>query len=377
MLDLLRRLGVSTGVAVAATLLFVLSPASILYENWLFYSYPLAACLLFAAWAFCRFAGDPTCRWAAVALALVAVPALTWSLFHVAWVVLVVALIAIALPRGRKTLAVAAVVPLVIVSGWYVKNLVFFGEPVASTWFGQSLSRVATGGMDREQRARLAAELGVSGIVGISTFSPLDDYRDYISMPEPTGIRVLDEERKSDGTPNFNHLAYITVSHRYFEAALDILRQRPDLYVRAVARGFCRFVLPATDYEFLERNRDQIRWADRVYNAVVFGQLRTPPFDSGCTIRRPLYFPFFMPLLFFGSIAAAAALAYRRSERPQVRVTMAFIGLTMAWVMIVGDLAEFGENNRFRFVTLPMMLVTLGVVTDRALASRSRWQRRV
>ena len=46
---LLRALGVRSWLAVAGTLLFAFSPASILYENWLFYTYPTAAILICAA----------------------------------------------------------------------------------------------------------------------------------------------------------------------------------------------------------------------------------------------------------------------------------------------------------------------------------------
>ena len=50
-------------------------------------------------------------------------------------------------------------------------------------------------------------------------------------------------------------------------------------------------------------------------------------------------------------------------------MTMAFIMLTMIWVMVVGNLFEFGENNRFRFVTEPLMFVALGVSAHRAIAA--------
>ena len=48
-------------------------------------------------------------------------------------------------------------------------------------------------------------------------------------------------------------------------------------------------------------------------------------------------------------------------------MTMAFVTLTILWVMLVGIFFEFGENNRIRYVTEPLMFVALGVSVHRAI----------
>jgi hypothetical protein len=369
MLDLLRRLGVSAGIALTATLLVVLSPASLLYENWLFYPYPLGVVTVLAAWVLCRYTAIRTVRYGMLAFALIAVPALTWSLFHVAWLILTVVLVtAYSGVDARKTLAAAAL-PLMLVLSWYGKNLALFGEPVASTWFGQNLYRVATGGVSADQRRQLAADLKMSPLAGIAPFSPLSSYRPYVEMPRPTGHAALDEERKQDGTPNFNHVAYIAVSRTYLHLAGGIIKQRPSLYMQAVRRGICRFCLPSTDDRFLEPNRYRIRWADRIYRAVIYGQLKRPFPDAECATWSAAHFPVAMPLLLLASIAGPAWLLSRRSETPDVRVTMAFVSFTILWVVFVGNLFEFGENNRFRYVTEPLMFIALGVSAHRAVGA--------
>src|SRR3990172_8734079 len=45
---ILRKLGVGVVLCFALTLLFMFSPSSVLYENWLFYNYPVTAFLVFA-----------------------------------------------------------------------------------------------------------------------------------------------------------------------------------------------------------------------------------------------------------------------------------------------------------------------------------------
>jgi hypothetical protein len=256
--------------------------------------------------------------------------------------------------------------------GWYGKNLVLWGQPTASTWFGQSAFHVLTGYLPPAERRRILAEAGISGIAAVPTFSPLEAYRPYIEMPEPTGSRALDEERKGDGTPNFNHRAYIVISRQYLQAAIDLVRRRPGIYVAAVARGVCISFHPSTDYWVFERNRSRIQWADRAYNLLVYGQLHTPPLESGCNIGTASQFPFVFPVLLFASVLGSTWLALRAGERPELRVTMAFVATTIAWVMLVGNLFEFGENNRFLFVTAPLMWIALAVLVQRAVHARSR-----
>ena len=366
MLDLLRRLGVSSNVAVAATLLVVVSPATLLYENWLFYPYPVAVMLVLAAWALCRYAVSRTLRSGLLAFALMAVPALTWSLFHVAWLIAAVVLVTVfSGVEPRKTLAAAAC-PLLLVLSWYGKNALLFGEPVASTWFGQNLYRAATGGLSADQRRQLAADLGLSPLATIAPFSPLASYRPYAEMPEPTGEAALDESHKQDGTPNFNHLAYIAISARYLELAVEIIKRQPFQYVQTAGKGLCRFCLPSTQDGFLEANRGRIEWVDRLYGAAIHGQLRRPPLDSDCDDWSPTHFPVVVPFLLLASIAGPVWLLREHRVTPDLGITLAFTLLTVAWVLLAGTLFEFGENNRFRYVTEPLMFVALAVSVQRA-----------
>ena len=83
----LSALGVRLWLAVAAPIAFALSPASILYENWLFYTYPLAALLIATALSLHRLASRGfKKRDALLFFSLLATAALTRSLFHLAWI---------------------------------------------------------------------------------------------------------------------------------------------------------------------------------------------------------------------------------------------------------------------------------------------------
>jgi hypothetical protein len=100
-------------------------------------------------------------------------------------------------------------------------------------------------------------------------------------------------------------------------------------------------------------------WVD-AYDRIFFG--RWP--WSGDAEAPPRYLTLIvgLPALFVFGLA----LALRRSAglRPSQRALLAFMCFTTAYVAVVGNLLELGENNRFRFETDPFSLVLLGVSVD-------------
>jgi hypothetical protein len=61
----------------------------------------------------------------------------------------------------------------------------------------------------------------------------------------------------------------------------------------------------------------------------------------------------------------------RALDRPQ-RVVLGFLCFNIAYVALVGNLLELGENNRFRFETDPLSLCLLGLLLERSLIPRLR-----
>ena len=83
------RLRVPNKLSAILTILFMVSPATILYENWLFYTYPLAVLLCLSALFLHRyFSSDGTLRDGIVFFILLSLIILTRSLFHISWFLL-------------------------------------------------------------------------------------------------------------------------------------------------------------------------------------------------------------------------------------------------------------------------------------------------
>ena len=90
---LIVRTGAPRPLGFALTLAFTVSPSSILYENWLFYTYPLCAMLLLLVLLFLKTLNRPSFVSAFYLFLCAAAVALTWSLFHLGWMVLLLAIL--------------------------------------------------------------------------------------------------------------------------------------------------------------------------------------------------------------------------------------------------------------------------------------------
>jgi len=79
------KLSASRIAAAITTGLLVFSPQFVLYENWLFYSFPSMALLTLATFALYKFAETGRQRWCAGIFAMLGLLLMTRSLFHPSW----------------------------------------------------------------------------------------------------------------------------------------------------------------------------------------------------------------------------------------------------------------------------------------------------
>ena len=157
LLRLMIRLDVTEWLATLLTVVFIVSPSCILYENWLFYTFPLCVMLVLSALCLERWLEREHGVDLVLFFVLLAMLALTRNLFHLFWlVVIILALLVLRRARWKQILAASAV-PLLLVLGLYVKNLVLFNSFTSSTWLGMSLARFTTLTFTPEEQERLVA----------------------------------------------------------------------------------------------------------------------------------------------------------------------------------------------------------------------------
>jgi hypothetical protein len=309
-----------------------------------------------------------------------AVVALTRSLFHLVWLVGVVLLVLWAAPRLRRVTLTAAVLPLLAVVGWYLKNLIVFGSFGASTWMGMNLWKSATWNVNSRERAELIAEGVLSPLAEVKAFRPLADYAEFLPPADETGVPALDRELKSEGTPNFNNIRYVEISRQNRLDAWVLFKRYPLRRCSAVLHAFCLYFVPASDYAHLHANRRRIAPLERVYD-LVCGQAESLPTEQAEHAHIPdhgwdrlrfvgVSLVIALPVLFVYGCRRVWRVWPYVHERLAETVTVAFCCLNIAYVTLVGTIFELGENMRFRFLIDPLYLVLLGLLLNDWLNQR-------
>lgn len=370
---LMRRLGVGRWLAVVLTLVFIMSPACIYYENLPNYTFPVAGMLCAAAFLLYRFADGWRMRDGFAAFAVMAMLVLTRSLFQLVWYVGIVLLVAgVGPPSRRRTVVRAALLPFVLIAALYVKNALVFGTYTTSSWFGMNWYRVVTFRLPPEQIEEWIADGTVSPLAGVKTFDRVAAYLPYLPPLVPTGIPLLDDETTSKGLPNYHHAAYLWAGKQYAADTMHIVAAHPSQWIRGMLFSGCIFFAPSSSigygglWEGLGLRLPVLKW---VYNRLLYGQLiyhaPDPTLRETHRISRfaghVAWFVFFgFPLLIvYGAVRLRATL--RAGRRGAFPVTLAFLLATTLYVAAVSIAFEVGENNRFRFLLEPWLFTLLGL----------------
>jgi hypothetical protein len=361
---LLRRLGLPSRAAVPIAAAFSLTPAVLAHENSFFYDYPSMVLVTVAAVAVGRFAARPSLGLGLLVFGVSACLVLTRTLFQVWWLLALLALLLIACWDRRRTVLLACAVPLALVISLYAKNWIMYGVPSTSSWAGMGLARVAVEGLSLSERRQLVSEGKLHRVSLVKPLSPIAAYEAVgVKRDAPTGIPLLDEVSGPEypSKANLENRTYIRISRLYWQDDLWIIRHRPGAYLRAVAEGLGDFVSPPTRTWGGEGNVARMRTYDRWFSKVVYGQLGLGKVGL------------FVVAAYLFALAVGLWVTVRglRPGAPASTVTVAFAVLTIVYVGVVGNLAEVGENYRFRFVVDPLAvaLVAFGV---RALRQRRR-----
>lgn len=376
LLALVRRLGCSWLVAALVSVAFFATPAVVLYENWLYVESLVLCCLVVAALGLHVFASGGGRRYAVLAFAALAIVVLVRTLFHPLWLVAVVAVVWLLLPGRRRELLVAAAVPVLVVAAFQIKASAQFGETSLTSCTGLSVARTTTYQVPAAERRALVAR----GVV--SRFAILNPF--FLPPTDPAfrherhrGVAVLDQVRKSTGALNFGNAAYLGICSHYLHDGVKIAREKPDALRRGVQEGFEVYGRPASDYPlFTKRNRDAVHPVERPLS-LVLGQVRRDPtsrdFSLGAQAGQIAWVIVIAYVLAFAYGIRTLLRARRDPAEPRAgAVTFAYALLTIAFVTIVGNVLEAGENNRFHFALDPLVVAILVAAAVQLVARRRR-----
>ncbi len=346
LLGIMRHITVHSRLPLVLSLVYLLSPATILYENEIFYTSFLSMLLLTAVHFMINFATQPNRLNAFGIFCTLSLVCLTKSLYHLLWLSLVAGIFIYFWKREIRQLVPAVMLSLVIVGGWYFKNQLIFSSFSASSWTGMNFSRIVF------QNVQVADS---QDIAFVRPFMPISYYKNYISddyKEKYSGINdpVLISETKNGRFMNMNNAGYLQVSRKFMETSTRYAEQHPGHYLRNAFTAFIIYFTPASSYFKVKSNSNRIRYYDMIYSfnlAHLFEKEKRKK-QALVVAAVPKFLAYF--LVFFIVLRDM----FRNGAKPMVDI---FIITTILFSLIVSSLFEYGENMRFRYEMEPLFLV--------------------
>jgi hypothetical protein len=377
---LARELGLRPVLAVAIGLVATLHPEVLKNAFEPTYELPTAALLLGVVLAAARWGRDGrSIRSAALLIGLATAVVLTRSIYHPLWLVTVVAFCWWVSRRGggipmRQFLALA-LVPLVLIGGWMVKNEALFDRPTLSSWFGMNLQRAVIPVLDADELQAMFDAGEVSDIAMIGPFGDFDLYAPF----EPAASCLLQHghpavavaDRTTDlYSPNFNYECYLPVFDQAGEDAMAVIRAHPGVWLEG--RLWSARVYFAVSPTAASSDSRVLRGLDAVYSLArvdlsgaistlgwgtpIFGSLEAPA-DFGL-----LQVAGYVAAVVIGAVHLVRLLRRRRDLDAVHRgrsLGLVVSGFTVLWTFGVGVVGELGEQARFRTMTDALVWVTV------------------
>jgi hypothetical protein len=218
----------------------------------------------------------------------------------------------------------------------------------------------------------------------IGPFGKYELYEDAVEPCEPAGAhRALSEPMRTTDqwSPNFNYECFLPIFERAGQDAWAVIRAHPDVWLEgrlwSLRSTASVAITPAESPSVVMRGLDQAySWirldyagvlSTRGWGTPIYGQL-TAPVDFGLMLV-PLY----------GAVALVGLVplvrGVRRQRQPDTGPVLIVSSLTIVFTVLVGAIAELGEQARFRTMTDPLaMVIAAGVIS--ILSRRAKIRRR-
>ncbi len=369
---IMKRLEIRSIIAFVLTVLLMISPTMILYENWLSYTTLVIALLTFSTLFLLRFLQSEKTMDGFLFFLFIAITILTRSMYHIAWFVVIILILLISRHKIKKKIILTASLPFLFVFAFFLKNYMLFNTFSTSSWMGMSLYEISLSRMDKKKLEPLVALDEVSPIVFVPAFWSLDHYSKFVTKPNPYfNVSVLSDSFNLQAA-NYHNYHYLEVSELYKKSAIQAIRHYPLDYLKNVAISFGYYFYPASNYPMLKNNSEKMFWYNKMFNHLVLWTIynpdeieRTPPFR----IEYALSLSLLLILSFFASTILGIQQLWKqwRSRMPgfnSFAIIVVYLTLTILYTMVVGNFFEQGENMRFRFQTSTMCIIVAGICIE-------------
>jgi hypothetical protein len=352
---------------VIITLVYLLSPALMIFESELFYTTFISMLLLAGGLMILRLQdgmaagrdGKTTAtatrpwKYAAGIFLPLTILCLTRSMYHIIWLAVISTCLLVIFKKTNafNSVLTGAVISLVLVSGWYLKNYMVFGQFSTSSWLGMNLARTVFHDHPTQDSAYIST---------IEPFSPLRYYHGFVDTTRRPAIAGLDDrdllspsKNGVDSLMNLNHVDYLGISQLYMKDSKAYMKQHPGAYLKVVVQSSIMFFAPATRYPYAEDPSKKIKYYDLLYS------FNLSQLTHGKGPRRVALTLSAIPK-FFVYLCVFCLLGMDIYRRKKISPLNLFILCTICYVFATSSLVEHYENMRFRFEIEPLFLVLLG-----------------
>lgn len=391
--DLLRRWRVPSlaAGAVAALALVVTGPLVTVAGG--SYEVPVAALLATALWLAHRYLEAPSPALLIGLSATLTAVVMTRSLFHPAWALAALALVAVARPVPWRTVFVAVALPLLVVGGWMAKNEAVVGEATLSSWVGFNLQRGVTATFDRSVVEDAVADGAVTPLALEHPFQSLDAYPEAADCRTGDRHPALATRPKSDlpfEVANFNDPCYLPLYEESRTNATTLLRREPAQYLARRDEALV-FTFRTNPLGYAEPGgtlagptQPERTWMDAVSSVVLLPVTTTVSSDGwnlpiqtldddDVDVSLALVLGFLVVVargLWALVTLARAGWRQRATRWSSAEVTWVLVASMVGMAVVVSGLVELGENDRFRATVDPFLVALPLGLAARAVADR-------
>jgi hypothetical protein len=366
---LLAELGLPPWAAATVAAAVAIDPATVLYENWLSWTYPSAALLITGAFGSARLVCTGRRRWALLAASCFAGTVLLDTTYQWPWLLAVLAVLGWGVRHQWRRALAGAAVPIVLVAGWYGRGAVLFGTATTSSWAGMNLAQITVFQAPPGQVSALVANHTLSDLATVPPFAPPSRYVPHFARVKDYGVAALDEEWSEDGVPNYDNSIYLRLGPRYLSDSLSYVAAEPGTYAGDVQRSVQVWLVPSDQYFALRANYRQISGYARIFDTVALLQptYGGPQAGTNAELRHQPPGPgsesWGLVLVMLVVLVGAPAVLYRqRGADPAATWVGTVMWLTVVYSFAVTSLTSLGENNRFRFEMGPIPVALLALV---------------
>jgi hypothetical protein len=361
---ILRKLAVADWLPMAAALIYLVSPATLIFECELFYTSIVSFLLLISVYSLILFSNSKKGVHAFGIFCPMVLLCLTRSVYHIAWlfVLSLVLLLYFRKGEGGSRIFLYSAISIVLVGGWYLKNKLIFGKFTSSTWVGMNMARNVFHDNNISDSGRIEA---------YEPFSRISAYRKFLDSGFEDGYKGLNDadliqEMKNDSFINETQIGYIPVSDLYLAASLQYIKSHPGAYAKNIIQSAILYFTPATVYSLALEQADKIRAYDILYS------LNGTHFAKNKHQRRILLTISAFPKMLIYILVFYFLIGQCIKSR-SISAWNLYILLTIGFVFGVGSLFEHYENMRFRYETEPLFIILAAQVCHLLLV---RFQKR-